>query len=126
MKHSPGHRRWPNHLLQEEPIAQRVQVAVDGKVIADSENVVKVYEANAPVRYYFPRGDVRMDVLAPSPTTTECPFKGIARYFHITAGGRKLRDAVWTYEDPYVEHRGLKGRIAFYDDRVPDLVVTPI
>jgi uncharacterized protein (DUF427 family) len=125
MRASPGHRKWPDHLLQEEPIAQRMKVAVDGEVIADSDDVVKVYEADSPVRYYFPRRHVKMDRLARSSTTTECPFKGTAKYFHIHAGGTKLQDAVWTYEEPYAEHVGLRNRVAFYDDRVPDIEVSP-
>jgi uncharacterized protein (DUF427 family) len=123
MKSSPGHRKWPEHRLEEEPISQRVQVAIEGKVIADSDDVVKVREDDAPVRYYFPRSDVRMELLTPSAKTTQCPFKGTAHYFHIRADGRELRDAVWTYEEPYAEHRGLKNRVAFYDDKVAEIEI---
>jgi uncharacterized protein (DUF427 family) len=52
-----------------------------------------------------------MEKLSRSETTSECPFKGMAHYLSLRAGGTSLEDAVWTYEDPYDEHQGLKDRL---------------
>ena len=125
MSNSPGHRKWPDHQVREERLQQSVEVEVEGVVVANSSNVIKVVEDKSPVRYYFPRADVRMDKLKRSQTTTECPFKGHASYYSLNLGERQIDDAVWTYEDPYDEHRTLKDRIAFYDDRFPEIHIRP-
>ena len=98
-------------------------VEVDGQVLAQSRDAIRVDEDEHPPRYYLPRADVKMDRLERSQTTTECPFKGTAHYFSIAAGDTRLKDAVWTYEEPYDEHRDLKDRVAFYDDKFPDIRV---
>lgn len=122
---SPGHRKWPDHKVLEEPVEQSMEVEVEGAIVASSKTVIKVVEDKSPVRYYFPRTDVRMEKLKRSQTTTECPFKGHASYYSLNLGERQLDDAVWTYEDPYDEHQALKERVAFYDDKYPEIHVRP-
>ncbi len=123
MSKSPGYRQLPEHSIVERPLRKRMQVTVEGEIIADSSAVIQVDEDGSPVRYYFPRADVKMDLLERSTMTTQCPFKGTANYFSINVKGRTLKDAVWTYEDPYDEHLALKELLAFYQEKVPGLSI---
>ena len=123
MNKAPGHQKMPDHKVAEERVRETMVVEVNGDTIAKSADVIRVKEDGHPDRYYFPRNDVQMKKLERTVTTTECPFKGTAHYFNINTSGQSLNDAVWTYEDPYDEHRDLKERVAFYDDKMPDIRV---
>lgn len=123
MSKSPGHQKWPDHKVQEKHVEQRVQVELNGEIIADSDDVIKVEEDGNPDRYYFPRSDVKMNIFERSQSTTECPFKGTAHYFSLKMDGKRLDDVVWTYEEPYDEHLGLKDRLAFYEEKAPQIHV---
>jgi uncharacterized protein (DUF427 family) len=123
MSKSPGHEKWPDHKVAERHLGKRVKAEIGGEVMADSTDVIVVEEDGNPARYYFPRADVKMDRLERTASTTKCPFKGTAHYYSINAAGKKLEDAVWTYEEPFDEHADLKDRVAFYDDKVPEIEI---
>lgn len=123
MSKAPGYQSKPNHRIRESSVAETVSVSVRGQTLAESGDVLRVDEDGHPVRYYFPRLAVRTDLLERSQTVTRCPFKGAATYFTLDIGGQKLVDAVWSYEDPYEEHRGLKDRLAFYEEKFPELEI---
>jgi uncharacterized protein (DUF427 family) len=36
----------------------------------------------------------------------------------VTAGGIRMRDAVWSYEKPFAAVRDIGGHLAFYPDKV--------
>jgi len=98
--------------IELHPISQRVQAHVDGASIADSTNTIKLREYGYPPRHYFPREDVRMDLLTGSETTTYYPFKGHTVTFSL--GERQ--DIAWSYEHPIEGMEAIEGRVAFYKE----------
>lgn len=106
------------HEITITPDGRRFEVTLDGEKLAASGRVVRLEEAGLRPRYYFPRDDVRMDLLRPTGTHTTCPFKGHASYWSVAAGGRVHEDLVWSYETPIPDAERIAGLLCFYDERV--------
>jgi len=114
----PGYKKYPDHRITTKPAGVRVRVKLDGEVIADTRDAIKLEEGNYPAVYYIPRKDVKMDRLVRSKHQTVCPFKGTASYYSLKNGAE---NAVWTYETPYDEVSVIKERLAFYPDKVDSI-----
>lgn len=116
------HPRDPYTRVDAIPSSRHVRVEVDGVAVADSRQPVLVFETGLPVRYYLPPADVKMNLLKPSDSHTRCPYKGLASYYSLALGDEEYPDLVWVYRDPINECSQIKGRLAFYNERV-DLYV---
>lgn len=122
MSPAPGFKKYPDHRITTKPAGVRVRVTFNGELIADTKDAIALEESMgsskstvAPVVYYIPRRDVKMDRLARTTHSTHCPFKGDASYYSLVNGPE---NAVWSYEQPYDEMMAIKGRLAFYPDKV--------
>ena len=90
------------HPITIEPTKGRVQVRVNGELVADTTGALALQEATLPAVQYIPIGDVAQEKLTRSDTSTYCPFKGDASYFSVrSAAGDTVEDVIWTYEQPY-------------------------
>ena len=108
----------PDYRIDLDPNPSRVRVRFDGEFVADSERTLIVRETkHAPV-VYFPREDVRFELLTRTEHETLCPFKGEASYWTLRVGDHVEENVAWSYEDPFEEVAGLKDYVAFYPDRV--------
>jgi uncharacterized protein (DUF427 family) len=114
----PGYRQHPEHQVDLEHEKRRVRVTFAGEPIAESDEVITVRETGYDPVYYFPRDSVRMSSLAHTEHHTKCPFKGEASYFSLNVAGHKIENGAWSYEHPYDEVADIKGRIAFYPDKM--------
>ena len=116
-----AHPRDPFHRIDVLPSSRHVRVERDGAVLAESSRPTMLFETMLPPRCYLPRADVRPD-LRPSPTRTNCAYKGQASYWSCAVGGQVVDDLAWTYEQPLHDAAQVRGLIAFFDERV-DVVV---
>jgi uncharacterized protein (DUF427 family) len=114
----PGWKKRPDHRIMTKPAGVRVQVKLNGELIADTRDAIEMKEGDYPVVYYFPRKDVKMDRLSRTTHQTYCPFKGHASYYSLKNGAE---NAVWTYETPYDEMKAIRERLAFYPDKVDSI-----
>jgi class 3 adenylate cyclase/uncharacterized protein (DUF427 family) len=96
-----------------EPSGKRVRVIFAGEIIADSMDALVFRETRLPQVYYFPRKDVRMDLLQRTEHRTHCPFKGNASYWSIAAGNQAAENVVWSYENPLEDAHEIQGYLAF-------------
>jgi uncharacterized protein (DUF427 family) len=112
------HPRDPYHRVDVLESSRRVRVTVNGEVVAETKQPTMLFETGLPPRYYIPREDVREDVLARSEKTTRCPYKGIASYYAVKAGGERIEDLVWYYPEPIPEAAKIKGLLAFFNEKV--------
>ena len=103
-----------------ERVPERLQVIIDGEVIADTVRGLRVLEtAGAPV-YYFPSADIRMDRLNASSHGSFCEWKGSAGYFSYVSPARRIDEVAWSYEAPTSGYESIAGHLAFYAARVDE------
>lgn len=106
------------HPLRLQRKAGRVQVLFEGHLIADSDDVVVLSEADLAPVFYFPRQDVEMEVLRQNDIVTHCPYKGDATHFTVMRDAKIIERFAWSYERPKSEVFGIGDRIAFYPEHV--------
>jgi uncharacterized protein (DUF427 family) len=117
-----GHPRDPFHRIDVLASSRHVRVALDGETIADSARPRLLFETGLPRRYYLPREDVRMDLLAPTDKRTVCAYKGFASYFSARLDDAVHENVAWTYLEPLRQHPEIRELIAFFNERA-DIVV---
>ena len=93
-----------------EATADRIRIRLDGQVIADTTDAVRVLETSHPPVYYVPRSAFVDGVLTPADGASFCEFKGAARYLSVGTATR----AAWYYPNPSPGYEQLVDRVAVY------------
>ncbi len=107
-----------SYQMSFDPYAHRLRVVFNGETIAESDTAKILHETRLAPVFYFPRADVRMDLLEPTTHHTHCPFKGNADYWTVVVGNRRADSAAWAYEHPLPEADSVRSYVAFYWDRM--------
>lgn len=116
-----GYDERPDYRVDLLPRRNRVVARSGDLVLADTSRPLLVDEQDHGLVFYFPRDDVRLDLLRPTDSVSYCPFKGRASYWALASewdGAGEGDDVAWAYQEPYPEVARLAGHIAFYQDRV--------
>ncbi|RBO87459.1 DUF427 domain-containing protein [Nocardia puris] len=112
------HPRDPYSRVDILASSRHVRVEIDGVTVADSHSPRILFETGLPARYYLPLTDIRMDLLHPSETHSQCPYKGTADYWTAHINGTDHPDIVWTYRAPFPESQKIAGLACFYNEKV--------
>ena len=105
------------HPITVTPTGTHVVVRVNGEVVAETDAALTLQESTYPAVQYVPLSDVAPSVLTRSDTTTYCPYKGEANYYHVSTAGNTVDDVIWTYEQPYAAVAEIAGHVAFYPNK---------
>ena len=109
----PKRTAHAGYRVNTEPSPHRIRAVFNDETVADSSEVVIMRETRLAPVFYFPREDVRMDLLVRTDRRTNCPFKGNASYWTLNVGENVAENAAWSYEDPFDEASSVKAYIAF-------------
>ena len=108
------HPRDPYHRVDALESSRHVKVTVNAEVVVETRQPSIGVATPSRTSYYIPPEDV----LIKREKTTTCPYKGIASYLSVEAGGRQVEDLVWYYPEPIPEAAKIKGQLAFFNEKV--------
>ena len=103
----------PKRLLYAEPLRRRMRVRFGKTWIADSEDVLLLFE---PSRYpvaYFPETDIAPDTLQRTEYTTRHPDLGLTSWYTVRAGDHTAPRGAWQHTGLPAHASELQARVAF-------------
>jgi uncharacterized protein (DUF427 family) len=93
------------------------RVVADGVVLADSRRTTAIFETAMGPRWYFPRQDIRVELLD-GDAHTVCAYKGHATYWSVRLPSGLRENIAWSYPEPRHDAQAVGGRVAFFDEHV--------
>jgi uncharacterized protein (DUF427 family) len=103
----------PRKLLYAEPLRRRMRVRFGGAWIADSEDVILLFEPGHYPMAYFPKSDVSADTLERTEYTTEHHELGLTSWYIVRAGEQSAPRGAWQHVSLPHYASELEGRVAF-------------
>jgi uncharacterized protein (DUF427 family) len=92
--------------VRVEHAQKRVRAYLGGELVLDTTSPLLVWEKPYYPTYYFPVGDVRMELLEPDGGVAHSPSRGDGTTFTLRAGGKEVSGAALRYEtSPFEELR---------------------
>ncbi len=95
-----------------------LRITQGGNLLARTEKGYRTLETSHPPCYYFPPGDVAMDLLVANGHRSFCEWKGEASYFDLHIDARIIRNVAWAYHEPSAAFSNIRDYLSFYASRV--------
>ena len=108
----------PTSWIAVEPSPRRVRVVFGDQTIADSKRVVLFRQNRGTPVYYFPRADVRSDLLVATNETADDPVRGRAHLWNVAAGGKVAELGAFSYAEPLAQWPDRPDYLAFNWDKM--------
>lgn len=103
----------PRKLLYVEPLRRRMRVRFGGAWIADSEDVILLFEPGHYPMAYFRKSDVSTDSLELTEHTTEHHELGLTSWYIVRAGEQMAQRGAWQHINLPAYASELQERVAF-------------
>jgi len=103
----------PKRLLYAEPLRRRMRVRFGGSWIADSEEVLLLFEPGHYPMAYFRETDVYPGTLERTDHTTRHPDLGLTSWYAVRAGDKSAVRGAWQHTELPAYAHELQGRVAF-------------
>jgi uncharacterized protein (DUF427 family) len=103
----------PKRLLYAEPLRRRMRVRFGGIWIADSENVILLFEPGHYPMAYFPETDVARNTLQGPEHTSHHPDLGPTSWYTVRGAGQSVPRGAWRHVDLPAHASELEARVAF-------------
>lgn len=110
--------RNPYHRVDVLHSSRHIRVELEGQLLAETRRPRLLFETSLPVRYYIPKQDWNTKLLVPSATTSRCPYKGVAAYWSVQLGERRIEDVVWSYPLAIAECPKIENLLCPYNEKV--------
>ena len=115
----------PARRLYFEPYPRRVRALVGDRIVLDSVRGRLLHECELLPRLYFPLEDLDDSLLERTETSTHCPYKDEATYWHVQVDGRRIEDGAWSYETPLVEALEVARHVCFSGEGIEVEIAEP-
>lgn len=100
------------------PDLRHVLVRADDRVIAETDDAVRVLETASPPTVYIAPEAVQVELLVPNGSRSLCEWKGIAEEFDLVIGDERTASVAWRYSQTFPEFEALAGWFSFYPGRI--------
>jgi len=113
---APGWKANPEYVFDFDLVPARITGRIGDTILVDTTKARVALEQGHASLYYFPREDVRLDLLRPIDHESYCQYKGFASYWALDLPGRTVDKIAWSYSKPFARVGFMRDYVGFYWD----------